>query len=931
MFRARRLLLAALVSISFIASANGQETGSLSGGVFDSGGVPVEGATVRVAGPHLPAGRTTTTTDNGIYQFLRLVPGAYTVEATRPDVGSSKRDIIVELDRDAQVDFVLGLALSETIDVIAARSAVDLRKTEVNFNYTAQAIGQLPLERSYRGLFQLVPGVAENRSEIGPSAGGSRQDNTYLIDGVNITNPGFGYLSTEVNQLDIVEFNVKRGGVTAEFGRASGMVTNAISRSGTNEISGQARIDWLPQGLIGGYRDPRFTDPLLETYVNPSVGLGGPVLHDRVFFYGSARYFSTTRGGRRSNRIGEPLPDRDQHGRELFGKITGTPTPRHLMNVSFRDRPNDVEGENSTTSTTAGTTYTAENNNRIATATWAFFPTSRSTLDVKYLYLLERFGGIPVTNLGYLPAFNVTNLPAMGYYQDPARSNVRVGGYEFSQRIQYRRHEARATFTQFLDIGRTNHEVKAGGGYEFGEEDYFRLTNGWGDLIPQTLDSRPVLRARYYFEQPPQLGQGRTWSAFVQDNLALGRRLTVNAGVLFNHDEFAQDLEDSGGCPSTITLRGGNAPFESKGDRCTFIRYGFGDQIQPRLGANVVVREGKGDKAYVNWGRYYSTDQKSSARSLSPRRIFQREAIFDAVTGTLLSDAPRPATTGKLIDPDIRPTYSDEFLLGYATPLSRSWSLDAFYQYRDFNDFIEDVPTQLPDLGPFAAANLPCQRFAGCVGAEALRTYKALTAEVRGRFRDRLSMNFSYTWSRLEGNFDQDYAATSIFNTSSSIQDGPGAFVQEPNRRGPLLQDRPQVFKAFADYRFWETFTVGSYLRVQSGTPWAARGPDIPSASNLNYLEPAGSHRNPTWANLDLLAAYRVKFHARATAHFEVRLLNAMGNQTQLSTDFRQFLTLSRISTAPYIGPYSNPNALFGTADQYAPPRRLVLLAGVGF
>ena len=48
------------------------------------------------------------------------------------------------------------------------------------------------------------------------------------------------------------------------------------------------------------------------------------------------------------------------------------------------------------------------------------------------------------------------------------------------------------------------------------------------------------------------------------------------------------------------------------------------------------------------------------------------------------------------IDPDITPTYSDEVLVGYATPLVPNWSLDTFFQYRDFNDFIEDVPSVLP-------------------------------------------------------------------------------------------------------------------------------------------------------------------------------------------------------------------------------------------
>ena len=97
------------------------------------------------------------------------------------------------------------MALQESVAVTAATPRVDLRSTEVNFNFSKELIESLPLQRTYAGLFQLVPGVAENNS-FAPNGGGSRQDNTYLLDGVNITNPGFGYLSTEVNEFDIQEF-----------------------------------------------------------------------------------------------------------------------------------------------------------------------------------------------------------------------------------------------------------------------------------------------------------------------------------------------------------------------------------------------------------------------------------------------------------------------------------------------------------------------------------------------------------------------------------------------------------------------------------------------------------------------------------------------------------------------------------------------------
>src|SRR5439155_538839 len=219
--------------------------------------------------------------------------------------------------------------------------------------------------------------------------------------------------------------------------------------------------------------------------------------------------------------------------------------------------------------------------------------------------------------------------------------------------------------------------------------------------------------------------------------------------MLLNRDEYAEDLKGSGGCPTPVNTvdgqLGGAAVFASSGDRCTFARFGFGDEIQPRLGFNLNVREGKGDKLYGNFGRYYNTDQQSAGRSWAPRRIFQRQARFNAVTGALIDDAPLASTTSKLIDKGLKPTYDDEWL---------------------------------------------------------------------------------------------------------------GGFVQDPNRYGPLSQDRPHLFKAFVNYVPVSRLTLGGYLRVQSGAPWNARGLDnTGNGTVLNYLEPAGSHRNPTWTNVDLLAS----------------------------------------------------------------------------
>jgi len=121
----------------------------------------------------------------------------------------------------------------------------------------------------------------------------------------------------------------------------------------------------------------------------------------------------------------------------------------------------------------------------------------------------------------------------------------------------------------------------------------------------------PYYRARYYFEQPSQLGQGRTWSIFAQDTMTVGSRLTLNLGILTNQDAFAQDLPESGGCPvpaNTPSGQGsGTAVFESDGDRCTFVKFGFGDQIQPPPGPELQRPAGQGRQGVRELGAATTT------------------------------------------------------------------------------------------------------------------------------------------------------------------------------------------------------------------------------------------------------------------------------------------------------------------------------------
>ena len=252
----RTLSLLLVAALAFGAAAHAGETGSISGVIKDSQGGVLPGVTVKVSGPLLPAGREAVTTATGNYLFLRLLPGIYRVEAGMSGMGKAALELRVYVDVDAQVNLILSPTATEEVTVVAqaggGRPQEDRGELQLHRRHD-QGPAAAP---HYSGLFQLIPGVAQNNSSIGPAAGGSRQDNTYLIDGVNITNPGFGYLETEVNELDIDEFNVKRGAISAEFGRAAGIVTNAVSKSGTNTFAGSARIQYQPKSFMSEARRP---------------------------------------------------------------------------------------------------------------------------------------------------------------------------------------------------------------------------------------------------------------------------------------------------------------------------------------------------------------------------------------------------------------------------------------------------------------------------------------------------------------------------------------------------------------------------------------------------------------------------------------------------------------------------------------------------
>ncbi len=904
---ARLLALAALSLIS-AAELYADVYGSISGVIRDNNGAPLPGVTVTVTGPVLPKGKETVTETSGNYAVQNLPPGNYTVVATLAGLGTARARVAVSVDKDTAVNLKLNPTLSETITVTSAAPVVDMKSTEVNFNYDAKTIERLPMPRTYQGLFQLAPGVAADTG-FAPVAGGGRQENMFLLDGASVTNPLFGYVSignTDANELDIQDFNVKKAGFSAEFGRSTGLVINAVTKSGTNQFEGAARQEYQPGSWAAKAKDPNFSANTDRS--RSAISLGGPIWKDHIFGYASGRYETINTTGR-SNFFG-PVADEKQTIKETFGKLTATPTSSQFIAASYRHIPLNDPNTGVGTYDLPETAFNFKNTNRIATLDYNWNATQNTLIEARILRSSEANHFVAQTDLGFKPTFNPNDLRHMGSVSilDPGGSGKMVHGGAYYVRLStqdYKNNDNKLSVSQFFDFGGMTHQVKAGVGYNYGEEHLSRLSNGWGSI---TVLSNQI-RASYYPDQPPLLGFGKTYSAYAQDSVSVNSRLNLNVGVLLDRDEFGQKWQ---------------------GQTLTFLKFGFGDEIQPRIGVNYNLRENSGDKIYANIGRYSNMEQKSTARGLAPHTIILSTAYFDPVTGALLSDKPRSGLSfAAPIAPGTKPTYTDEFLLGYATPFAAVWSLDAYGMFRTTHDFIEDYPSPMPDGGPdgnYVAGNIPAKR-----------RYYAITVDAQRHLNNKWSADINYTWSRLYGNYDFDVPnGGGTYNTASAIDDGPGIMVTDPFRWGPLLQNRTHVFKAFASYEVIPNLNFGGYYRFESGSPWNALGRDAVYEGFRRYLNPVGTYHNPNWQNVDLSASYGLGMTRGMRATFEARVLNVFNTQTVLTVDRTEYFDTAVMTNDPatyYIAPQgtTQPNPNFGHPTSYANPRRYIASVRVDF
>ncbi|PMP96659.1 MAG: hypothetical protein C0168_01730 [Candidatus Aminicenantes bacterium] len=196
----KRLFLLSLVFAFLVPVVTAQtiEYGKLSGTVVDEEGAPLPGVTVEVTSPEMIGGkRATQTSARGSYVFLNLPPGKYTLTASLPGFKTIKQEnIIITAGSSMVVDVKMEMGkLEETVTVTAAGPVVDAKTSTVATNLQSELLAKLPTSRdAFYDLALTTPGMVSQGKDgswlPSPNAyGGASNENVFLINGVNTTNP----------------------------------------------------------------------------------------------------------------------------------------------------------------------------------------------------------------------------------------------------------------------------------------------------------------------------------------------------------------------------------------------------------------------------------------------------------------------------------------------------------------------------------------------------------------------------------------------------------------------------------------------------------------------------------------------------------------------------------------------------------------------
>jgi hypothetical protein len=686
------ILLFALAASPVLAQTT---TASIRGKVHDESGNVFPGAVITAT--NVATGYTSTTTAAGDGGFLLagLTPGTYRIEVAAPSYKAAARDVTVLVGQTLDTNFRLtpDLVVMEEITVVGSSTAVEMQATEVATNVTRQQIENLPQgNRNFMNFAALAPGVTvsndEFRKTFQSGAQGANQVNVF-IDGISYKNDVIqggvvGQDSSRGNpfpQNAVQEFRVLTQNYSAEFQKSSSAVITAVTKSGTNDFSGDVFAFYQDNDLVDDHPLSGAEQPFFER-MQTGLSLGGPIIRDRMHFFLS--YEGNNQDREEIVRLGGasvPAALRSQfasyagnfpsdfESNLIFGKFSFQPASAHLFDVTgFMRDETDTRGFGGETSFEAAEQI--ENNvfNLAGRHQW----TTGSWLNEASLsYQTYEWNPQPAN----------PDLIGRNYF-----GLIRVGGRDTEQDISQDRISFRddLTFTPFEMGG--SHSFKVGGNVDF--VDYTIVKHFVGNPVFNFRSDENwafPFEALYGLGDPEISGDNTVLGLYGQDEWQITDRFVANLGLRWDYesDMFPQDW---------VTPADVRAKFSTWVDAERYFTDGndrqpVDDMFAPRLGLTFDLFGNSQTVLFGGWGRYYdrilfnnTLDERFRLQYMvgrfnfsemgAPRPNgeptvkwdprFMSEAGLQEVLATGLTGRPEVF----LIENDTKPQYSDQATIG---------------------------------------------------------------------------------------------------------------------------------------------------------------------------------------------------------------------------------------------------------------------------
>jgi hypothetical protein len=559
--------LVLLVAASNAYAQGATSTATLQGRVFDSTGGVLPGVTVTIVDMGTNQSRTVVTNEQGVYRFAGLTPGRYTVSGELQGFAKFVQPNVA-LNVGAAVDIDIRLQVStvaETITVTTESPVIETAKTALTSVISREQIDTLPTNnRNYLDFALLTPGVAEDVRTAGQGiglkfAGARGKEGSLLVDGLWNTDESFTFAKVKYSQDAIAEFQVVNIGAAPEFGRAIGGIVSAVTKSGSNDLSGSG---------YGYFRNKTLN---AQDFLSKQQGLeksdfdrqqwggsiGGPLVHNKTFYFGAAdRATQDTpyNNGILSSdaaTIGLPAADVgniNQYLNDTFamGKIT------HVINAN-----NTIAGQYAMTFDVISN-FQAAFGSRSRTGKW---DSTDHTLQAQWTSVAHGGNWLHELRGGYMPRrFHNTNrdeggppLTADGQLRSSLAPSVSIqrvanfgGGYVlldmFTKPFQ-------AVYSS--TIFKNSHSFKLGADVMGVNFVYLRYQGPQsGTYTFPSLDA--YLRGQYttYTQSfgPPGLGRYHTYiAAYAQDSWTISKRATLNYGLRWDGDAITDYREQAYG------------------------------------------------------------------------------------------------------------------------------------------------------------------------------------------------------------------------------------------------------------------------------------------------------------------------------------------------------------------------------------------------